>query len=508
MAQARNAVLRANAGDRLLFILPADADNFANEALLKAFRRDADAGGVQVGLVTADDDIRYFAKLARIPTYKTEEAARRRWRWPRPEAPLPPPHKMRPTVAPPPNDAAVELKPPIIVTRSDGTVFWGEARARGDRSWLPGLGVSLFIGLIALAIVGLTIYLLPQATVSLTPARTQIISSLDITARTGIDEPDYLNKLVPARVVQARVEGYATTPTTGHDEAPVGKATGVVTFINRTSREIAVPEGSIVRTTFGQNVRFRTKNAVTVPPGVGQKVDAEIEAIEPGPEGNVPALTINQIEGALNISLRVSNPFPTEGGTEEIVGTVTQADKDRLLNELLTQLQQQAYDKLAENLRQGEYIPPQSVKTYVLAATYDRFAGEHADELGLQLQLLARGMAVDMDGARELTERSLRESVPSGKYLLEETVRTGEPHFTLFGDEFINFSLTASGEVIDPIPAGEVRAVLTGAPADQAEALLQEHFELARPPEIRLTPPWMDRLPTLPFRIIVRVYRE
>ena len=508
VARARKAILRAQPQARLLLVLPAEADNFANEARLKALRKDADAGNVQIGLVTEDDDIRDFAKRARIPTYKSVEEAQKRWRWPKPEAPLPPPHKLRPTIAAPPSDAPTKLKPPTIVTRPEGTVLWGETRARRENSWWPGLKATLFIGLITLAIMGLSIYLLPQATVTLVPARSQIISSVDLTARTGIDGPDYENKLVPARVVQARVEGFGTTPTTGHDEAPVGKATGVVTFINRTSREINVPEGTVVRTTFGKNVRFRTTHPVTVPAGVGQKADAQIEAIEPGPEGNVPALTINKVEGALSVSLRVNNPSPTYGGTEEVVATVTQADKDRLMNELLAQLQQQAYEKLAENLRQGEYIPPQSVQTFVLAATYDRFAGEHADELGLQLQLLARGMAVDMDAARELAQRSLKETAPPDKFLLEETIRTGDPHFTLFDAESVSFSLTASGEVLEPIEAGEVRAVLAGAPADQAEQLLEENFDLARPPKIELMPPWLDRLPTLPFRIIVRVYKN
>ena len=508
VAQAQHAVLRAQPGERLLFILPEDADNFAHLPRLKALRRAADEADVQIGLVTRDGDIKHFAKQARIPVYKSEDAARSRWRWPKPEAPLPPPDKMRPTVVPPPPDAAVELNPPTIITKPDGTVLMGDARARSDRSWLKGLAYVAFIGLITLAIMGLTIYLLPQATVYLTPARTQVISSVELTARTGIDEPDYPNKLVPARVVQARVEGYGTTPTTGQDEAPVGKATGVVTFINKTGRQINVPQGTIVRTTFGENVRFRTLHPVNVPPGVGQKADAKIEAVEPGPEGNVPALTINKIEGGLDISLRVSNRFPTSGGTEEVVPTVTQADKDRLLNQLLAELQQQAYDKLAENLRQGEYIPPESVETYILAATYDRFAGEHADELGLQLQLLTRGMAVDMDGARELAERSLHETVPEDKYLLEETVRTGAPHFTLFGEDFVEFSLTASGEVIEPISAGDVRSVLTGAPADKAAQLLEENFDLAEPPVIELVPSWMEQLPTLPFRIIVRVYKD
>ncbi len=508
VANARIAVLGAEPGDRLLLILPDEADNFAHLPRLKALRRLADDSDVQIGLVTRDKDIKYFAKRARIPVYKSEKAARRRWRWPKPEAPLPPPHKLRPTYLPPPPDAAVELRPPAIITKPNATVLWGEAKAKPERSWLRGLAYVGFIALIALAIFGLTIYLLPQATVTLIPARTQVLSSIDLTARTGIDEPDYLNKLVPARVVQARVEGFDTTPTTGQDDAPVGKATGVVTLINRTPREITVPEGTILRTTFGENVRFRTTEEVKVPPGIGQQVQVPIEAVEPGLEGNVPALTINEVEGSLNVSLRVSNPSRTEGGTVESVATVTQADKDRLLNQLSAQLQQQAYEELAKNLRSGEYIPPESVQTYILATTYDRFAGEHADELGLQLQLLARGMAVDMAGAEELAERSLRESAPQDKFLLEETIRTGEPHFTLFGDEFINFSLTASGEVLDPISAGDVRAVLTGAPADIAPQLLEENFDLAVPPEIKLTPPWMDRLPTLPFRIMVRVYKE
>jgi len=508
VAQARNEALRADSGQKLLFVLPASADNFANEALLKALRMVADAGRVQIGLVTKDGDIRYFARLARIPVYKSEAAARKHWRWPKPEAPLPPPEKFRATITPPPPDAAVALKPPIIITKPKNTVLWGQAEARPDRSWLKGLGYILAIGLIALLILGLTVYLLPQARVSLTPARTQVISSIDLAARTGIDGPDYPNKLVPARVVQARVEGFSTTPTTGQEDAPVGKATGVATLINRTSREITAPEGTILRTTSGENVRFRTLQETKVPAGVGQQAEVQIEAVEPGLKGNVPALTINEIEGSLNISLRVSNPFRTEGGTVESVATVTQADKDRLKNELLAQLQKQAYAKLGENLHPGEFIPPETVNTYILAATYDRFAGEHADKLGMQLQLLARGLAVDMDGARQLTERSLRETAPADKFLLEETIRTGKPHFTLFGDEFVTFSLTASGEVIEPISAGDVRAVLAGAPADQAASLLEEHFALAKPPVITLTPSWTTRLPSLPFRIIVRVYKQ
>ncbi len=508
VAKARFAIFRATLGSRLLFILPEEADNFAHLPRLKALRQAADDAGVEIGLVTRDKDIRYFAKKARIPVYRSEVAARRRWRWPKPEPPLPPPHKFRPAYIPAPPGSAALQRAPALVTKPGATIIWGEPRAKADRTWLRGLAYVGFIGIIALILWGLTWYLLPQATVILVPARETVYSSVELVARTGIEEPDALNRLVPARVVQARVEGYGTTPTTGVDDAPVGKATGVVTFINKTGREITVPEGTIVRTTFGENVRFRTQEEVSVPPGVGKQAQAPIEAVKPGLIGNVPALTINEIEGPLNISLRVSNPFNTEGGTVERVAVVTQADKDRLKNELLAQLQQQAYLKLGENLRPGEYIPPETVETFVLAETYDRFAGEHADELGLQLQLLARGLAIDLDSARMLSERALRESVPEGLFLLEETIQTGEPQFTLFDDEFVRFTMTARGEAIRPIDAGEVRALVAGASLNDAPGLLQETFALAQPPVIVIEPAWIKTMPHLPSRIIVRVYKE
>ena len=508
VAQARNEVLRAHKNDRILFILPDESDDFVNEPLLKILRKEADEGGVQVGFVTNDPDIRYFCKGTRLPVYKSEAAARTHWRWPKPEGPLPAPNKLRPIVVAPPPDAGIALRPPTLVTLPDSTTLLGEARVRPERVWLKGLSYTIFIGLIALAIAGLSAWLLPQATVDIVPARSQIISSVDLTARTGIDAPDYPHKVVPARVVQARVESFGTTPTTGQEDAPVKKATGNVTFINRTSREITIPKGTVVRTTFGTGIRFRTLKEATAPPGTGQQVTVPIEALEPGLKGNVPALTINAIEGPLNVRLRVSNRSGTRGGTVENVGTVTQADKNRLKNELLAQLQQQAYAKLGENLRSGEYIPPETVNTYVLAETYDRFAGEHADELGLQLQLLARGLAVDMNGARTLAKRSLHESAPPDKFLLEETIRAGQPRFTLFGDDFVTLSITASGEVMEPVSASAVRAVLTGAPMNRAKQLLEENFVLAQPPQITLAPRWASHLPSLPFRIIVRVYKQ
>lgn len=508
LAAATAAVRQAQKGDRVLLLLPGAVDELAHEVRLQVLRRQADELGVQVGLVSDDADVLYFARRARIPTFSSPQQASRAWRYPKPQPSLPSPSQVRPLVVSPPPDVGLGLHAPQIVTTADKTFIVGTTRQKRPSLWLTVLGYSLVLVMILAIAAGAAILLIPQATVTLVPARTRFVSSELVTARVGIDEPSYLNLLVPARKVQTRVDGFDTIATTGMEEAPIGKATGVIRLINRTAREIVVPANTIVRTTTGDNVRFRTTQPITVTAGIGQSVLGPIEAVEAGRKGNVPALTINEIEGSLNIALRVTNESPTAGGTVEPVAVVTAADKERLLGKLQAELQKQAYERLGESLRLGEMMPPETVRTFTLAETYDRFAGESADVLGLQLQLLARGLAVDVTSAQALVERSLRESVPADHFFLDETLQVSPPTFVRFSDEAVDMTLTASADTLIPIKVGQVRDLLKGVPLAEAPQRLQEALDLATVPQVELEPHWLDRLPYIPTRIRVRILQS
>jgi hypothetical protein len=218
--------------------------------------------------------------------------------------------------------------------------------------------------------------------------------------------------------------------------------------------------------------------------------------VEPGRGGNVPASTINELEGSLNLSLRVSNESPTSGGSVAGITVVTQADKERARGQLQDELQRQAYSSLGQGLRQGEYIPPETVQTFTLAETYDRFAGEHADNVGLQLQLLARGTAIDLAGANSLADRTLRDSIPPDHFLLEDSVQLGKPTYNRFDQESVDLTLTASAETLVPIRSGDIRSLLAGATLADATGILTRNFELSAPPVITVAPDWLGRLPT------------
>ncbi len=505
-AAAKAALNQTESGDQVLFVLPENVDAFANEVRLQLLRREADQRGVQVALVTEDADVCEFASRTRIPIFASEQKAQGRWRYPKPLGDLPPPTIARPVIVQPPHEVGRQgLIAPEIVSTGEKTLLAGYTRQGRDHWYLAWLGY-LFVIVAVIVLVGiLALILVPQATVTVVPARSRTVSSIELAAQIGIDDPDFLNAIIPARAVQARVEGLDYTQTTGADDAPLGSATGVVTLINQTNREIIVPQSTVMRTATGNNVRFRTMEEITVPTGVGQQISAPIEAVEAGREGNVPAFTISEIEGPLNVSLRVSNQAPTAGGTVETVAAVTQADKERVRGQLQESLQLQAYSKLAESMQQGEVIPPETVSTFTLAETYDRFAGEQAGQLGLQLQLLARGTAVDVAGADQLAERTLRQNIPSGHFLLEETIQIGQPTFIRFTEDTIDITLTASGDTLVPVRTGEVRSLLAGVPLEEAESLLLRELDLATTPEIFLEPNWLNRLPYIPTRITVRV---
>lgn len=508
LAAAVAGIRQAAIGERVLLVLPHEAnatDEFSSEVRLQLLRRQADAAGVQVGLVTADADVRYFAKRVGLPTFASAEQAQGRWQYAKAPAALPGPDLVRPTVIPPPPHIGRGLLAPAIVTSGGVTVLDGLSRRRKERWWLAALGYVGMTLLILGAVAGLFLLLLPRATVTLTPARTRIVSSVEVTAQTGIEEPDVANNLVPARAVQARVEGSASTPATGSEFAPAGKASGFVTLINRTAREVKVPANTVVRTVTGNNIRFRTQSEVTVPAGIGQRAGVAIQAVEPGRQGNVAAFSISEVEGPMGVSLRASNESPTGGGTVADVVVVTQADKERVLGQLQEDLQKQAYARLAESLRQGEYIPPETVKTFTLGETYDRFAGEQASAITLTLQLLARGTAIDLVGAQKLAERALRDAIPADHFLLEDSIQVSQPSFSRFDEEAANMTLTASADVLLPIQTGTVRTLLAGVPVAEAAAVLQRHLDLAKPPIIDVESDWFGRLPYIPTRITVRI---
>jgi hypothetical protein len=65
--------------------------------------------------------------------------------------------------------------------------------------------------------------------------------------------------------------------------------------------------------------------------------------------------------------------------------------------------------------------------------------------------------------------------------------------------------MTVSAEYVAPIDPAEVRKVVAGLTPAAAIQQLEQHWPVARPPEIYQDPDWFDTLPFFGRRIQVRV---
>jgi len=474
---------------RVLLVLAGGSQVLANPARLRLIHRQGLRQGVQVALVTNDYPTRRLARRAGFPVFSRVRGSRHAG------APARVGHRRKGR--------------PQSLTRRDPPLLPDRNLSRWSR-WSEALRLLLFLLISLAGLAALLLFVVPVATVTLVAPRQPVTVSVPVVAAVGVEEVDYQAGQIPARVVQTRVEGNGTIATTGRRNAPADHATGKVLFINRRESEVQVPELTVVRTSTGINVSFQVTQAITVPAGIGQTMEAGVEAEEPGPEGNVPAFTVNRVQGPLSLAVGVINELPTEGGSFQEVGLVTETDKDLLRDRLLQEVRQQSYQRLGDMLREGESVPPDTVDTVVMAETFDRFSGEDSEVLGLRLELLARGLAVDARSADEMAARALREQIPEGVHLLGDELSHEHGAMTVLDEELgrIGFTVKASAITVGTVDGAAVRMAIRTMTIPDALATLRRDFELGAEPEVTLRPDWLGLVPWLPLRIHVRVLEE
>ncbi len=485
------------AGDgAVVLVTPARSRALANPARLQVIRRRAAQRQMRIALVSGDPTTRRLAAEAGLPAYRNVAEAAQVERF------TPPANRHLPEDPQP--SARAELVRWRAQRARERARIIARHRPRSTPAWAEVVGLTMTLAALASLVTLMAALIVPAAQVTLVPAQQTVAVTVDLTATTGVEYPDFNARLIPARRIEVQIEGSGSLPTTGRRDVPDQRATGTVLFINRQAAPQEIPLGTVVRTSTGTNVRFRTTAPATLGPGVGATVAVPIEAVDPGPSGNVRSGTITQVDGPLAPLVRVLNEQPTSGGTVRQASVVTNADKDRLRQAVLQQVRQAAYQRLSELLREGEFLPAESISTLILAETFDHFLDEPTETLGLRLRVLARGLAVDGAAGYQIAHQAMQAQLPGRARVLADRVRYQPGPMTVL-EERVMYSLTATGEIVSDIDRASVRAAIVGLPLDEAKAVLAREWPLAASPEIRLEPNWIGHVPWVPFRIRVQV---
>ena len=492
----------------LAFELPEGWDELDNMARLRLLQRQAQLQGTELALITRGEETIKAAKKVGIPTFRQRIDLPKTWR-------------MKPLLPVNLSDAKSILPeaPPDrqrVLRDMQARPTLRQARRQrlelGERLRAPvPLGVRLvgygaMAALLVTVLSAFTFYVLPAATITLSPDRQTLETPIIFTANPNLERPDYFTNSLPARLVETTSVVTGTTATTGSGFEASARATGFVTFSRIGSGGSFIREGTIVSTSNG--VRFRTTSGAELAEGIGSTATVGIEAVEPGPAGNVPALTISSVEGGARVYANVVNQGGTVGGGATQVPVVLQADRERLLNEVSAIAADQATGELGARLREGEWVPPESVRIISSNSDFVQAVDEQSEALDLILRSLVQGVAVSEAQTERAVLNALNEALPPRAQLIEESIvyqRVPGADFSPL-DNSVTFTLTVVADYVTPINDDEVADAVAGLTPEQAQALLQKDYLLTDTPNIYRDPAWLRRtLPVFGNRIQVRL---
>jgi hypothetical protein len=474
---------------RVMLTWPANAPILTRLDLV-LIQRHAAARGVQLALISQNGEIREVARELQLPVFEsTKQAHAARWRL-----------AARAGTA---RKLKRALKTPRLSPAELQALRQAAHPARPEWLGKPALRWAGF-GVAMLAFLALLSYVLPSASLSLTPETRPQTLSLEIAAGPDIPQVNLAGRL-PTYPVNVIVEARGSLPATGSVPVPFKTAQGGIQFTNLTEEALDIPVGTVVSTLDSPAVRFATSQAAQVPAGKENSVIVNATALVPGASGNLPAESLVAIEGPLGLKLSASNLYPTHGGADGQVRGPSKADRDALLAQMAAELEKGAQDEMQASLSAGDLaLKPSLTYLQTLEETFTPEPGQPGELLELTLRLEFTGQAISYSDLQALVTPAMDADLPEGF-----TPQVGSLQVRIASTPRLNeqgelaFTITAQRSLQADIPAGRVVALILGQTTTQASQSLADALPLASPPHIEISPGWWPRLPLATFRIRV-----
>lgn len=469
---------------RILLVWPRRGRVLERQVDLFLLQRHAQSLGAQLGIVTADNEVRANAYEQGIPTFSTTlQAQRGSWRRPRGKRRLNW-RNFRPRVDRDSLRAQRATVHPEVLESSWARIF---AFAAG-----------------VLAVLALMMFFLPSAQVVLSPERQDQTLSLEGWASPQIREVNPSGGM-PAFPISVVVEGSEQINSSGTIGIPDRQAEGEVLFTNLGEQEITIPTGSVVQTAGANVVRFRTTREVTLAAGAGQTVSAPVRAELPGSQGNVEANTIQAMEGPIGLEVLVSNPQALSGGGERISPAPSPEDYLAIETRLKENLRANALEDIQRQLAPDQRLIPGSlVISEVLAQTREPSDGQPADFARISQRVEYTAWYVAEEDLQAVARTALEVNRVEGFQPLPGSLKvemTTEGELDDTG--VVRWQMRVSRRLESSWSNEQAARALVGLSLEEAERRLRAMVPLSAQPEVHLNPPWWVRMPFLSFRIEV-----
>ena len=469
---------------RILLTWPAQGGILSRQLDLNLVNRFASSMGAQLGLVTHDPEVRFYAQLMGIPVFCNIHRAK---------------------------DQAWKVSPVAkkVLLRNIQHHNLENIRSHSlplGSNWMNDPIIRFIcLGISVLALLVLGVFILPSAEIVLFP-RLEIQSMrFDLSADPSSTTANPSTGHLPTYSKEVLVEGSDTITTTGSMIIPDDPAQGDLKFTNLSKQAINISAGTIVSTQSSVPVRFITisLSGVTIYPNKSVVVPAR--AIKPGSSGNLPPNKLVIIDGDPGRDLMVTNPDATHGGTDVTFPAPTAQDIQILHDRLLSQLKGAALIELQTGLSVDDTLisPTLSIIETLEDAAIPSI-GEPGNKLELTMRLRFQSQVVSGEVLRSLVTPILNSNTPVGYTPLINSLKTTQVNRPSLGQDGIaHWTISAVRKLRVVIQPYQVVDLVKGATVAKAEQCLSASLPLMERAQITLTPPWWPRLPFLTMHIQV-----
>lgn len=481
---------------RVVLVWPERGHILQRQLDLALIKRHAQRNGLQIGLVTKDPVVIEHAQETEVPVFEDILGAQQgRWRGPRRR-----------------NRFSLKRE------RSNAEKLSAFRRERTAAPEIPVNGTprrlaraGLFITSL-LAVLAILASVLPGAAITVQPPQSEQFLNQEFTAAYQPSAGQFFLQTTTI-VVEAR----SSLPVSGKVSVPEETAMGSVQFTNLTEDEVAIPVGTVVTTLTSPVVRFVTTRPGKVPAGFGRTALVDVAAVDPGARGNLAADSLQAIEGNLGLSLTANNITATRGGSDQVTTGPNTADREKLLERTLAELETQARKEILARWQNSplnsDFPMTDTIRLdEILEQTFTPAEDWPTSQLELLLRVSFSADAVSGEQLAQFFVTAMNSQLDPGQEPLGAAVEitmTKAPvlvgNLRVEAERAWQWELQARRPTRKNIQPAQVRELSRLLPASQAGAFLQGALGLQEAPVVQVWPTWWPVLPLTGLRIQVTI---
>jgi hypothetical protein len=337
---------------------------------------------------------------------------------------------------------------------------------------------------------------LPKATVTIYISTKKLDERVSVSVDPSIDGIDLENGVLSGRLLSTKLNGEKTKQTTG--TKTVGeKATGQVT-IYRVGPSLTLSQGTVLNGpddldfVLDQDVSIASGSA-----GSPGSTKTNVTAEDIGAQYNLASNTTFTVSNYSTSDMEARNDDSFSGGTSREISAVSEDDRDDLLDELKTELEEKAVDELSDEIKDSDFFIEESLSTDEEKVDYSGKVGDEADTLKLSLVLDAQAIAVSENALNEVATKALESNVPGGFVLRYDQI---DFDFEYKGQDDGIYDLDAkiTANLLPEIDPDEIAQKIAGRYPELAKSYLTNELPGFVRAEIKMNPSFPGRLGTLP----------